>query len=320
MEQTPLKPLIVLTGATAVGKSTLAVILAEKFCGEIVSADSRQVYTGMDIATAKPSPEDLRRVPHHLIDIVPPDSEFTLPDFQRLASSAIEDIQQRGNLPFLVGGTMLYINAMCEGWEVPHVAPDLEYRRKLEEEVAEHGAEALFLELQQLDPEACAHIIPNNARRIIRALEVYRSTGRKFSEVHGKRGASYRILKLGLTLEREALYQRADERIEEMFRRGLVEETRRLLETGYAPSSPAMTGLGYGQVGAYLRGEMSLDEAKNRMRFATHRYIRQQHTWFRRDPAIIWLDATESNYASQAEAAIENFLREWNFLSGSNVL
>jgi tRNA dimethylallyltransferase len=262
----------------------------------------------MDIATAKLSPEQLRRVPHHLIDVVDPAEEFTLPDFQNRAKSAIEDIQQRGKLPFLVGGTFLYINAISQGWEVPKVAPDLELRTTLEKEAAEGRAEALYRELQELDPESAQRIIPTNIRRVIRALEVYRTTGRKFSEAQGKSGSAYRLLTIGLTLEREELYRRADARIEEMFQRGLVQEVEKLLAQGYAPNLPSMSGLGYSQVTAYLKGEISLKEAKEKMCFATHRYIRQQYTWFRRNPDIIWLEATDNDNLTKAAALIKDFL------------
>jgi len=303
------KPLIVLTGPTAVGKSALALRLCGEFQGEIVSADSRQVYCGMDIATAKPTPAERAQVPHHLIDIIQPDQEFTLPEFQSRATAAIEDILVRDKVPFLVGGTVLYLNAICEGWEVPQVAPDLEWRKQLEQEAETNGPARLFNELKAIDPEAAAHMTPTNARRIIRALEVYRVTGRKFSEAQSKRGPAYRLLKLGLTLEREKLYARADQRIEEMFQRGLIEEVKGLLATGYAPKLPAMSSLGYEQVVAYLKGEISLDEAKNQMRFATHRYIRHQYSWFRRDPAIIWLDAATDTYPAMAQAKISQFLQ-----------
>lgn len=293
-------PLLVLTGPTAVGKSTLALSLAEKLDGEIVSADSRTVYIGMDIGTAKPSPDELARVPHHLIDIVRPDEEFNLPDFLERASAAIEDIHARGKLPMLVGGTMLYINALLEGWEVPQVAPRPGLREQLEKEAAERGPEALYLSLQELDPAAAAHINPLNVRRIVRALEVYYTTGQLFSEAQGKSPPPYRTLKLALTMEREALYERADRRTAEMFRRGLVEEVQGLLAAGYTANLPAMSSVGYKQVTAYLKGDMSLKEAQERMNFTTHRYIRQQYTWFRRDLEIQWLEATGPDLEEKA--------------------
>ncbi len=301
--------LIILTGPTAVGKSGLALELAQKFGGEVISVDSRQLYRQMDIATAKPSPAELALVPHHLIDVVNPDEDFTLADFQAQAYATIDAILARHKLPMVVGGTLLYINALADGWEIPKVEPARELRQALEDEATRRGPEALHAELKQLDPEAAARIIPNNTRRIIRALEVYRTTGRLFSEAQGKTPPPYHILKLGLTLERPLLYQRADERIEKMFERGLVAEVQKLLDAGYSPDLPAMTSLGYSQITAYLRAEMSLAEAKEKMKFATHRYIRQQYTWFRRDPSIIWLDAADPDLEAKASEEISKFLQ-----------
>jgi tRNA dimethylallyltransferase len=306
------KPLLIVTGATAVGKSALALKLAQKFNGEIISADSRQVYIGMDIATAKATPEELALVPHHLIDVVRPDKPFTLADFQDLATKAITAIHSRYRLPILVGGTMLYINAIAEGWSLPRVAPNLELRQKLEERAAQEGTEKLYAEIVELDPVAAAQIIPNNTRRIIRALEVYYSTGQLFSEAYGKQPPDYRLLKLGLTLEREKLYQRADARIEKMFEAGLIEEVQGLLAQGYSPDLPSMSGVGYGQVVAYLRGEITLEAAKERMRFVTHRYIRQQYTWFRRDPEIVWLEADNLALEVETNKLVTDFLNKKN--------
>jgi tRNA dimethylallyltransferase len=262
----------------------------------------------MDIGTAKPSPAELARVPHHLIDIVRPGQEFNLPDFLERAGTAIEDIHGRGKLPMLVGGTMLYINALLEGWEVPQVAPRPGLREQLEKEAAERGPEALYRSLQELDPAAAAHINPLNVRRIVRALEVYYTTGQLFSEAQGKSPPPYRTLKLALTMEREALYTRADRRTAEMFRRGLVKEVQALLAAGYSANLPAMSSVGYKQVTAYLNGDMSLKEAQERMNFTTHRYIRQQYTWFRRDPEIQWLEATGPDLEEKALALVQAFL------------
>jgi tRNA dimethylallyltransferase len=301
------KPLVIITGATAVGKSALALMLAQKFNAEIISADSRQVYTGMDIATAKATPEELALVPHHLIDVVRPDEPFSLADFQDLATKAIDAIHARHCLPMLVGGTMLYINAIAEGWSLPRVAPNFELRQQLEARAESEGVEKLYTELTALDPAAAGHIVPNNVRRIIRALEVYYTTGQLFSESHGKQPPDYRVLKLGLHLEREKLYQRADARIEKMFEAGLIEEVQNLLAQGYQPDLPSMSGVGYGQVTAYLRGEMTLEAAKERMRFVTHRYIRQQYTWLRRDPEIIWLEADSPDLETSATELLNQF-------------
>lgn len=302
------QPLIVLTGPTAVGKSALALELAARFDGEIISADSRTVYRGLDIATAKPSPAELQKIPYALIDVVAPDQEFNLPDFLELAQAAIARSHAKSKLPFLVGGTLQYINALVEGWQVPRIAPDRELREQLEREAVERGTAALYTELQTLDPAAAAHINPQNVRRIVRALEVFRATGRLFSQAQGKQPPPYRVLKIALTLDREALYERADRRIDRMFEDGLVGEVKSLLAAGYSPALPSMSSVGYGQVILYLKGEISLETAKERMRFTTHRYIRQQYAWFRRDPEFHWLDASGPALFEQAVDLIETFL------------
>jgi tRNA dimethylallyltransferase len=302
------QPLIILTGPTAVGKSALALELAARFKGAIISADSRTVYRGLDIATAKPSPAERLQIPHFLIDVAVPDQEFNLPDFLEMAQAAIARVHAGGQVPFLVGGTAQYINALVEGWQVPRIAPDRELRERLEQEAAERGPEALYAELQALDPAAAEHINPLNVRRIIRALEVFRSTGQLFSQAQGKNPPLYRVLKIALTLDRDSLYKRADERIDKMFEAGLVEEVKNLVAAGYSPALPSMSSVGYRQVIMYLDGEISLDEAKSRMRFATHRYIRQQYTWFRRDSELHWLNAASPELFKQAVDLVNPFL------------
>ena len=298
-------PLLVLTGPTAVGKSVLALELADHLQAEIVSADSRTVYIGMDIATAKPSLADRQRVPHHLIDIIKPNQEFSLADFLELAQVAINDIAGRGRLPMLVGGTVQYINALVEGWRVPRVAARPELRERLEQEAAQRGSQALYDDLKTLDPAAAEHINPLNVRRIVRALEVYELTGQLFSASQGKSDVPpYRTLKLALTLDRDQLYARADQRVEAMFEQGLIEEVRTLLANGYAPALPAMSSVGYAQVIGYLNGQFSLDEAKARLKFTTHRYIRQQYSWLRRDPDLHWLDAARPDLLEHARQLI----------------
>lgn len=305
-----LPPLLILTGPTAVGKTALALKLATELNGEIICADSRTVYRGMDIATAKPSRQEREVVPHHLLDIVRPDEPFSLPEFQILATEIIQDIQKRQRLPMLVGGTVLYLNAISEGWQVPKVAPRYGLREQLEEEALKFGSEALYAQLKELDPAAAEHINPFNTRRIVRALEVYHTTGQLFSQAQGKSAPPYRIYKLGLTLEREKLYAQADKRITKMFENGLVDEVRRLLDVGYSPKTPAMTSVGYGQVIGYLTGELSLEEAQSRIRFTTHRYIRQQYTWFRRDSAINWLEADDPELEAKALAQVKAYFAD----------
>ena len=293
-------PLIALVGPTASGKTTLAMAIAERLLDgmdfegvEIISADSRQVFRLMDIATAKPSIEERARVPHHLLDMIWPSESYTLAEYQRDAQAAIAAIQARGRLPLLVGGTGLYIRAVVDGLAIPEVAPQPDLRDSLEAEAAAHGAASLIQRLALVDPVSASRIDPSNVRRLIRAIEVSLVTGRPFSEQQGSRPTPYTTaLILGLAMDRQALHARADQRIAEMMRNGLLEETRSLIERNYAWTLPSMSSLGYREMGAYLRGEMTLAEAVTRFEFATHAYIRRQITWFRPDFRIHWLDAS----------------------------
>ncbi len=305
----PERPLIALVGPTAVGKTELSLRLAERFNGEIVSADSRLIYKGLDIGTAKPTPEEQARVPHHLIDVTTPDRPLSLAEYMRMAYAAIDDILRRGKVPFLVGGTGQYVWAVLEGWQVPEVPPDEELRRRLEAEAAEKGGEALYRRLQEVDPEAAALIDPKNVRRVIRALEVIAHTGRPFSEQRRKVPPPYDVLIVGLTRPREALYRRIDERVERMVALGLIEEVQRLLDAGYDPNLPALTGIGYRQIVEYLQGRVSLEEALHAVRKATRRYVRHQYNWFRlKDPRIHWVDVSQPQAAARVEALVEAFL------------
>ncbi|MBC7263479.1 MAG: tRNA (adenosine(37)-N6)-dimethylallyltransferase MiaA [Chloroflexi bacterium] len=286
-------PLVVLVGPTGVGKTALALSLAERIHLEVISADSRQVYRYMDIGTAKPSTEEQRRVRHHLIDIVDPDEEFTLAQYQALAYEAIEEIWSRGALPLLVGGTGLYVKAVVEGWTIPRVPPDSALRRRLEDLAEAEGAAALHQRLRTLDPVAAARIDPRNVRRVIRALEVCERMDQPISDLQRKEPPPYRILQLGLTMPRPLLYERIDRRVDEMIARGLVAEVEGLVARGYHYDLPSMSGLGYRQIGAYLQGKMSLAEAIADIKRQTRRFVRQQYNWFRlSDPRIRWLDGT----------------------------
>ncbi|MGO8946329.1 MAG: tRNA (adenosine(37)-N6)-dimethylallyltransferase MiaA [Ktedonobacterales bacterium] len=318
---TPQIPLLVLVGPTATGKTKLGVALAEHLpvhaAGwrmEAVSADSRQIYRWMDIATAKPSIADQERLPHHLLDVVKPDESYTLAQYQADATTAVADIWSRGRLPLLVGGTGLYIRAVVDGLAIPPVAPDPELRTELEAIAAGQGTAVLYRRLSQLDPVTAQHIDANNPRRIIRALEVCLITGRPISEQQGRRPTPYQPLMLGLGMERAALYRQADERIDTMLRSGLVEETRQLLARGYRWEQPAMSSLGYREIGAYLRQEMSLPAAVERFKLSTHAYIRRQLTWFRPDSRIIWLDAGEplETLVHRAAALVLPWLSTWS--------
>ena len=297
--------LIAIVGPTATGKSAVAVELALALGGEIVSADSRQVYRYMDIGTAKPGTDDRAKVPHHIIDIINPDEDFTLATYQELAFNAIDDIQGRGKLPFLVGGSGLYVRAVTGGLSIPRVAPDPELRRSLEDRAAREGCQTLYNELRKDDPQAAGKIDPRNVRRVIRALEVCLTSGVPFSQLQQ---SSPRIstLMIGLTAAREDLYIRIDDRIDEMMKRGLVDEVKGLLDRGYSPELPAMSGLGYKQIAAYLKGEMNLDEAIQRIKFETHRFARSQYSWFRpKDENIRWFDIKDEPLES-----IRNFITQ----------
>jgi len=301
-------PLVAIVGPTGVGKTALAVSLAARFDGEIVSADSRQIYRGMDIGTAKPSPEELSRAPHHLVDILVPDEGFSLAQFQDRAYAAINDVRQRGKLAFLVGGTGQYVRAVVEGWQMPRVPPDPDLRRELYAAAENEGASALYERLLSLDPAAGAFIDARNVRRVVRALEVCLRSGRPFSEQRGKSPPPYVIHQIGLTLEREALYRRVDARIVSMIERGLVDEVRGLLAAGYGWELPAMSSLGYVQLRGVLEGTASLQEAVALIKKDTRRYIRQQYNWFRlTNPAIHWLDAAASPYPEAVALLEETF-------------
>jgi tRNA dimethylallyltransferase len=285
-------PLVVLVGPTGVGKSDYAVRLAKIFSGEIVNADSRQVYRHMDVGTAKPCRDELSEVPHHLFDIVDPDQDFNLAEFLRLAGDKITDIQRRGRMPFLVGGSGQYIWGLLEGWQIPSVAPNMVLRKQLENVAASGRRNELYAQLISFDPQAARNIDSRNVRRVIRALEVAQSAGMPFSFLRKKIPPAYRVLIIGLTAERKSLYQKTDARVEKMFMSGLVDETRKLCSMGYGFDLSSMNSIGYKQVGQLLDGEITTEEAKNAIKIDTHRFIRHQYAWFKlKDPRIKWFDA-----------------------------
>jgi tRNA dimethylallyltransferase len=285
------RPLLVLVGPTAAGKTALSLALAKRFNGEIVSADSRLFYRGMDIGTAKPTAAEQATVPHHLIDICSPDEVISLGEFQRLAYRAIDEIMARGRLPILVGGTGQYVMAVIEGWGIPEVPPHPVLRGLLEE----LGAAEAHRWLSALDPNAAVRIDPRNLRRTVRALEVTLTTGRAITDLQRKNPPPYRIHIVGVRRERDALYRRIDERVEAMMAGGLLAEVTRLHEAGYSRGLPAMSGLGYRQLLAFLDGELTLEAAVERIKFETHRLARYQDTWFRPDDRrITWFDFDQS--------------------------
>jgi tRNA dimethylallyltransferase len=304
----PLPPLIAIVGPTAVGKTALAVRLAEALGGEIVSADSRQLYRGMDVGTAKATPGERARVRHHLLDVVAPDEVLSLAEFQERAYAAIDDVLARGKVPFLVGGTGQYVMAVIEGWRIPRVPPDEVLRARLYREAEEEGAAALHAWLEALDPAAARRIDARNVRRVVRALEVCLVTGRPISTQQGKVPPPYRILIVGLMLPRPELYRRIDERVKRMMAAGLEDEVRCLVEGGYGFDLPAMSGVGYGQFEAYLAGEATREEVVHEVQRATRRFVRQQANWFRaEDPRIHWFDAVPDPFEA-VRALVEGFV------------
>lgn len=289
------RPLVALLGPTAVGKTALSLSLAEAINGEIVSADSRLVYQGMDIGVAKPTPEEQARVPHHLLDIVTPAQTLSLAGFQAAAYRAIDAIHARGSIPLLVGGTGQYISAVVEGWGIPEVSPNTTLRAELETFAATEGVQALWNRLQAADPAAAAKIHPNNIRRVVRALEVYIETGIPISQLQRKTPPPYRILQIGLTRPKEDLHERIDQRIDAMLEAGLVDEVRTLLAAGYDRTYPAMSGLGYRQIIAWLEGETSYEAAIETLRSETRDFARRQKVWFRKyNRDAHWFDMTET--------------------------
>jgi tRNA dimethylallyltransferase len=294
-----------LVGPTAAGKTALALGLADVLPIEVVSADSRTVYRWMDIGTAKPTQDERRRVAHHVIDVVDPDQTYSLATYQRQAYEAVERIQARGRLPVLVGGAGLYVSAVCEGLTLPDVPPDLAYRSKLEARVEEEGWQALQRELAEVDPPSAARIEARNVRRVIRALEVYRATGRPFSawQTPDPKRAVKSVL-VGLRLERADVDARIDARIDAWLAGGFVDEVAGLLARGYAPELPSMSGIGYREVARYLGGTLDLETATRLFKQATHQYARRQMTWFNTRPAVTWLDA--------ASATPADVLRVWS--------
>jgi tRNA dimethylallyltransferase len=302
-------PLILIVGPTAVGKTELAIQLAESLNGEIISADSRLFYRGMDIGTAKPSPAEMARVPHHLIDIVNPDETLSLAVFQQKAQAIIADIHACGKLPFLVGGTGQYIRAVTEGWTPPEVTPNVRLRDELEKMKEERGIDWLHEKLAVLDPEAAEKIDARNFRRTIRALEVIFTTGRKFSEQRGQGDSPYQLITIGLNRPRAELYQRVDERIEKMFGDGLLDEVRDLLNQGYSPTLPSMSAIGYRECASVVKGELKTEQAKAEMKRITRVFVRRQANWFKEsDPTIRWFHP-EENSRTEIEEFIRNALK-----------
>jgi tRNA dimethylallyltransferase len=302
-------PLILIVGPTAVGKTELAIQLAERLEGEIVSADSRLFYRGMDIGTAKPTPAEQARVPHHLIDIASPDEILSLAVFQQKAHEAIAGIHTRNKIPFLVGGTGQYIRAVTEGWNPPEVEPDERLRAELERLKEERGIYWLHDKLNDLDSQAAENIDARNYRRTIRALEVIMTTGKRFSEQRGQSDSPYHLITLGLIRPRPELYERVDQRIELMFATGFLEEVKTLLARGYSPSLPTMSAIGYRECIRVINGDLDEEQAKAEIRRATRVFVRRQANWFKEtDPTIKWF-RVEEGMVDGIESFVGNALK-----------
>jgi tRNA dimethylallyltransferase len=300
--------LVVIAGPTAVGKTALGITLAQRFAGEVVNADSRYLYRGFDIGVAKPDAQERQGVPHHLIDILPPAGAMSLARYQDLAMQAIAGIHARNRLPLLVGGTPLYLNAVVEGWRIPRVPPRPELRTALADEAARLGIPVLAERLRAVDPVAAARS-GMNLRRIVRALEIYEATGIPMSAQEGKGPPPFDALEIALSMPRDVLYRAVDERVARQIARGLVDEVRALLAAGVPQDAPAMSSLGYRQLLPYLHGETTLEAAVERIRLDTHRYVRHQETWLRRNPRLVWFDVTTPGWRDAAIARVQAFLQ-----------
>jgi tRNA dimethylallyltransferase len=302
--ETDQPPLVVIIGPTAVGKTDLAIQLADHLGGEIVSADSRLLYRGMDIGTAKPTPGQRQLVPHHLIDVADPNQVWSLTLYQRAAQNAIKDIHSRFRLPFLVGGTGQYIRAIVDAWQIPEIKPDFQLRKILENWAAEIGKDGLHARLAVIDPDGASKIDYRNLRRTIRALEVIFLSGKPFSEQRQLGKSPYCTIQIGLIMPRPELYARIDSRIDAMLAAGLVAEVKTLLSRGYSPDLPTFSAIGYQEIIDHLLGNTSFEEAVALIKRRTRQFVRRQANWFKEDdPNIHWFQSGIST------SEIENLLR-----------
>lgn len=291
------RPLIILTGPTAVGKTAASIGLAKAVGGEIISADSMQVYRQMDIGSAKITKDEMQGIPHYLVDVLEPEEAFNVVRFQELAKEAMEEIFRNGHIPIVVGGTGFYIQALLYDIDFTENDSDLSFREELEKKAGEEGAESLHALLEKADPQAAAQIHPHNVKRVIRALEFNRKTGQKISEHNEKerqKESPYNFAYFVLTDDRKALYERIDRRVDKMMERGLLEEVRRLKDRGLPRDSVSMQGLGYKELFAYLEGEYPLEEAVRIIKRDTRHFAKRQLTWFRRERDVVWIDRQEN--------------------------
>ncbi len=308
------RPLVILTGPTAVGKTALSIGLAKAIDGEIICADSMQVYRRMDIGSAKITPEEMAGVPHHLIDVLEPDQEFNVVVFQKLAKRALVDIYSRGRIPIVVGGTGFYIQALVYDIDFTENDEDTALRRSLEEQARREGPEALYERLRAVDPESCESIHAHNIKRVIRAIEFYEKTGKKISAHNREQrqnDSPYNFAYFVLNDDRERIYERINERVDLMMAQGLTEEVRALRESGCRKDMVSMQGLGYKELLSYLEGETSLEEAVYLIKRDTRHFAKRQLTWFRREKEVIWIDKNVFDHESQKILGfMQDFLRE----------
>jgi tRNA dimethylallyltransferase len=306
-------PLLALVGPTAVGKSDLALQIASRLRAEIVCADSAQVYRCLDIGTAKPTPREQAQVPHHLIDLVDPDQDFSAAAYQKAAFAAVETIRLRGHLPLLVGGTGLYVRAVIDAYAFGAEGKDEAVRERLKREALERGLGLLYHRLQEIDPAAAAKIHPNDQRRIIRALEYFTLEGKPISgqvDQTIRRQQPFNLLIFGLTMPREQLYRRIECRVEKMLALDFLGEVTHLMQMGYRSDCPGLQILGYRQLAAYIQGRMSWEETVTEIKTQTRRLAKRQFTWFRRDPRIIWLNVGEQSGLEGAAEIIYRQMKE----------
>ena len=308
-----MKPLIILTGPTAVGKTALSIRLAKAIGGEIISADSMQVYRRMDIGSAKITKEEMMGVPHHLIDVLEPDEEFNVTVFQKLAKAAVEEIYSRGNIPIVAGGTGFYIQALLNDIDFTENGEDTSIRDELEALAKEKGADHLHGMLLAIDPESAEQIHANNIKRVIRAIEYYRQTGERISE-HNKRErekeSPYDFLYYVVNTDRDILYQRIDQRVDEMMKQGLVQEVKELKDSGCTRNMVSMQGLGYKEILDYLQGECTLLEAVYLLKRDTRHFAKRQITWFKRERDVKWLNLPDFN--NDLDKVLETMIQEIN--------
>ncbi|MBA3019049.1 MAG: tRNA (adenosine(37)-N6)-dimethylallyltransferase MiaA [Proteobacteria bacterium] len=306
---TEAKPnIIVICGPTGLGKTAVSIELALDFHGEIIGADSMQIYRYMDIGTAKPTRNEQAQVPHHLIDIVDPDDPFDAAGFAKMAGEMIMNLHAVGIVPFVVGGTGLYIKALVHG--LSHAGPaDTDIRKRLKEAELLHGPGFLYEKLSKCDQEAAERIHPNDTYRIIRALEVYEATGMaisQYSKDHGFENRRFNVLKIGLHIERETLYERINQRVDAMIAAGLVDEVKMLLNRGYSEDLKSMQSIGYRHMIDFIKGRITWEETVRTLKRDTRRYAKRQMTWFKADPEIVWAEPEQLDYIKEM---IKNFLQ-----------